>query len=65
MAEKREGNPLSSYLKGAWSELRKVTWPSRKETWTKSWIVIWFSLAFAVCLGGIDYILNEVVTRLV
>ncbi len=65
MAEKKEGNALITYLKGAYSELRKVTWPTRKETWRKSWIVIWFSLAFAIFLGGLDYIFNEIVTRLV
>ncbi len=50
---------LSEYLKGAYAELRKVTWPTRKETWKKSWIVVVFSIAFAIFLGGLDFILTD------
>jgi preprotein translocase subunit SecE len=57
-AEQR-GNPLTKYLRGAYAELRKVTWPTRKETWRKSWIVIWFSVFFAVFLGGLDFLMNK------
>lgn len=57
--EKKSGNPLWNYLKGAISELRKVSWPSRQETWKKSMIVISFSAVFAVFLGGLDYLLNK------
>ncbi len=65
MGEKKRGNPLVVYLKGAWEELRKVTWPTRKETWKKSWVVIWFALAFAIFLGGMDFILNEIITAII
>ncbi|MFC1598010.1 preprotein translocase subunit SecE [Patescibacteria group bacterium] len=55
-----KGNVLVEYLKGAYQEVKKVTWPTRKETWKKSWIVIWFSIGFAVFLGSLDYIMNKV-----
>jgi len=37
---------LINYLKGAIAEMRKVTWPTKKE------------LATAVFLGGLDYLFN-------
>ncbi|MFH1426719.1 MAG: preprotein translocase subunit SecE [Candidatus Kerfeldbacteria bacterium] len=58
--QENKGNPLTTYLKGAYAELKKVTWPTRKETWKKSWVVIWFSLAFAVFLGALDFALNKI-----
>ena len=66
MSDKKEqGNPLAVYLRGAYAELRKVTWPTRKETWRKSWIVIGFSIAFAAFLGGLDYLLTIVLEALI
>lgn len=61
--EKKNG--LVTYLKGAREELKKVTWPTRKETWKKSWIVIWFSIGFAVFLGLADYVFNQLVEVLI
>lgn len=61
----KEGNVLVRYLRGAIQELKKVTWPSRQETWRKSWIVIWFSIGFALFLGGVDYLLNQVIEFIV
>lgn len=46
------------YLREAFTELKKVSWPSRTETWQKSWIVVGFSLAFAIFLGTLDYLLT-------
>lgn len=54
----KKGFPLWNYLKGAVVELRKVSWPSRHETWKKAKIVIVFSAAFAVFLGAMDYLFN-------
>lgn len=54
----KKGNFLTDYLRDAVRELRKVTWPSRLETWRKSWIVIGFSVGFTIFLGAMDYGLN-------
>ncbi len=55
--EERSG----SLLKPRWamdilSELRKVTWPSRRETANLTGVVIIVSLAMGVLLGGADLI---------
>lgn len=47
---------LINYLKGAIAEMRKVTWPTKKETYNYTVLVIVASLAMAVFLGGLDYL---------
>jgi preprotein translocase subunit SecE len=59
--QERKENPVIGYFKGAYHEMRKVSWPTRQETWRKAWIVIGFSIAFAIFLGGMDYLLNLLV----
>ncbi len=49
---------LGQYLKDSKEELKKVSWPTRKETWKNTWIVIGFSLFFAAFLGALDYLFN-------
>jgi len=51
-------NKIVTYVKGAHEEMKKVVWPSRKEITNHTLLVIGISLAFALFLGGIDYILN-------
>jgi preprotein translocase subunit SecE len=36
------------------SELMKVTWPSRAETWVSTWAVVIASLVAGILLFGID-----------
>jgi len=40
------------------SELRKVTWPSREETWNLTLVVVVVAAAFGVFLGGVDMFFN-------
>ncbi len=49
---------LINYLKEAFAEMRKVTWPTKKETYNYTILVIGASLAMAVFLGGLDYLFN-------
>lgn len=46
------------YLKDSREELKKVTWPSRKEALRQSMVVIVFSLLVAAFLGLLDYVFN-------
>lgn len=58
--KKRKFNPkwLVQYIKEARDELKKVVWPSRKEAVKHTMIVIGVSVATAIFLGAIDYIMN-------
>lgn len=61
----KERSSLITYIKGSIAELKKVSWPTRSETWNKSLIVIAFSIAFAAFLGGLDYIFNALLQVLI
>jgi len=43
------------------AELRKVTWPSRKEVYATTIVVILTSIFFGTYLYGLDLILNQAV----
>lgn len=56
---------LINYFKGAYAEMRKVTWPTRKETYNYTILVIAISLATAIFLGGLDYLFNFIIERVI
>jgi len=47
---------LTNYIKGSFEEMKKVTWPTKKETRNYTYLVIGVSLAVAAFLGALDYI---------
>lgn len=53
-------NRLSSYVLESKDELKKVAWPSRRDTVRNTIIVVVFSLVVAAFLGLADYGLNFV-----
>ncbi len=44
------------FLKEVRTEMKKVNWPSRKETLNYTLIVVGASLAVAAFLGGLDFL---------
>ncbi|XOU95063.1 MAG: preprotein translocase subunit SecE [Candidatus Kerfeldbacteria bacterium] len=51
-------NKLISYFKESKEELKKVVWPSKKETIKYTILVIGISFVTAVFLGALDFGLN-------
>lgn len=51
-------NKIVRYFIEARGEMKKVIWPSRKETISHTALVIGISLGVAAFLGAIDYLLN-------
>lgn len=49
---------LVQYIKDSITELKKVTWPTRKETTNYTILVIGISLGVAIFLGVADFILT-------
>ncbi len=45
---------IVAYFRGVSSEMRKVTWPSREDTYRLTGIVLAVTIAFAVALGALD-----------
>ena len=51
---------LGDYIKGSIVEMKKVTWPTKKETQNYTYLDIGISLAVAAFLGALDYIFSFV-----
>lgn len=51
-------NKATQYVKDSAEEMKKVTWPTKKETKNYTVLVIGISLAVAVFLGALDYIFS-------
>jgi preprotein translocase subunit SecE len=49
------------FLSEVRNELSRVTWPSRKEVYATTFVVIVVSIFFGVYLWGVDLLLNGVV----
>ncbi len=56
---------LIEYIKGSRTELKKVQWPTRKETVNYTILVIAISLSVVVYLGVIDFFLNKILEKIV
>lgn len=52
-------NSLSKYMRETRGELRKVTWPTRKEAWRLTWIVLAVTAAFAGFLWAFDALFSN------
>jgi len=55
---------VSGFLGNVKSELTKVTWPTRKDTYGSTMVVIAFVLLVAVFLWGVDNVLSVLVKNL-
>lgn len=56
---------ISRYLQESLEEMKKVTWPTKKETSNYTWLVIAISLAVAAFLGILDYIFQFGLEKLI
>jgi len=58
---------LTDYLKGSIEEMKKVTWPTKKEAKNYTMLVIGISLGVAAFLGVLDYAfsfgIEKIITR--
>jgi preprotein translocase subunit SecE len=54
----RGANPIK-FVNDVRSELRKVAWPSQRETINLTVVVIALSAAVGMFLGGIDFLFQE------
>lgn len=57
-------NP-GTYIKEVTSELKKVTWPSRKQTVNMTLLVMVACVVVALYLTGLDLVLNKLLTNFI
>lgn len=53
-----KSNKIINYLKSSREELKKVSWPTKKETTKYSLLVIGISIGVSLYLGGLDFLFN-------
>ena len=58
-------NAVVRFLRETWSELKKVVWPSRRETMNLSVLVIVVSLALGLFLWAVDLVFERGIAFLV
>ena len=57
-------NSIKNYFVGAWAEMKKVSWPTKKQTFNYSVLVIGISLGLALVFSVTDYVLNAGISTL-
>jgi preprotein translocase subunit SecE len=58
-------NKIKTFFESSRRELKRVNWPTRKETVRYTLFVVGFSLAVAAFLGLLDFIFIQVLEGLV
>jgi preprotein translocase subunit SecE len=58
-------NNLFEYIKESKAELSRVSWPTRTQTIKLTIIVIIFTLAVSMVIGGLDYVFTQVLQKLI
>ncbi len=58
-------NKITEYFKGSVAEMKKVVWPTKKQTTTYTLIVIGMSISMAVFFGILDYFFNVVLNSVI
>jgi len=56
---------VPKYFRDSFREIKLVTWPSRRETWSLTFAVLMFAVAFGVFITLIDIIFDKVIKRIV
>ena len=51
-----------TFLTEVRNEMKRVTWPSKKEVYATTFVVIMTSIFFGVYLYSLDLLFNEIVT---
>jgi preprotein translocase subunit SecE len=49
------------FVQESWQELKKVYWPSRKETYTATVVVIIVVILVSVYLAAVDFVLTKAI----
>lgn len=58
-------NKITTFLKEVQLEMRKVNWPTRKETVRYTLIIIGVAVAVAIFLGSFDFIFRTLLDRFI
>ena len=57
--QSKQQNPITRYFRETRGELRKVTWPSREESWRLTYIVLGVTLVMSAFLWLFDLLFSN------
>jgi preprotein translocase SecE subunit len=63
--ERKEGNRLTTFLRGSWRELQRVQWPDRRQVGQATAVVVGFVIVAGAFLGLMDYFATKIVDFIV
>ncbi|MSP37498.1 MAG: preprotein translocase subunit SecE [Deltaproteobacteria bacterium] len=52
---------LTEFVLESWQELQKVYWPTRKETYAATAVVIIVVILISIYLAGVDFVLTKAI----
>lgn len=55
---------LRNYFKGVIAESKRVSWPGKNEVRSGTLVTLFILVVFSMYLGGMDFLLNKLTTRL-
>lgn len=56
---------VPKYFINSWKEVRRVSWPNRKETWRLTLAVMIFAIVFGSLVAGVDKGLDELFKKVI
>lgn len=56
---------ISKYFRDSWTELQKVTWPTRKQAVKLTAAVLIFSIVFAAFIALLDTLFSNMLQKLI
>ena len=56
---------VRSFLRESKAELKKVAWPTRKQVWYSTLVVVMLTAVVGVYLGVVDFLLTTVLRRFI
>ena len=56
---------LTTYFKEAFAEMKKVVWPTKKQTTTYTVVVLAMSIGLAAFFTGLDNVFNQIIDLLI
>lgn len=55
---------IPGYIRESVAELKKVTWPTKKQIWASTLIVVIFTVISGAYLGAVDALLTAVFAKI-
>lgn len=56
---------ITKFLREAYGELRRVSWPSREQTIQYTTLVVVISIGIALFLGLLDYLFSDIIKNVI